>query len=85
MHEGKDEVEVVMKGCVRAEKLEDPTFYRPSLLSRVKPEILIALYKIENFEDDADFLKSVGRKKGKLVKGGEVDVSTTAKLVLMDW
>jgi nuclear GTP-binding protein len=85
MHEGKDEVEVVMKGCIRAEKLEDPTFYIPSLLTRVKPEVLIALYKIENFEDDADFLKQVGRKKGKLVKGGEVDISTTAKLVLMDW
>ena len=57
MNEGKDAVEVVMKGCIRAEKIEDPTFYIPTLLDRVKPEILIALYKIENFTDDIDFLK----------------------------
>ena len=27
--EGKDEVDVVLKGCVRAEKLEDPAYYIP--------------------------------------------------------
>jgi nuclear GTP-binding protein len=31
-NEGKDAVDVVLKGCVRAEKLEDPTYYIPALL-----------------------------------------------------
>ena len=30
--EGKDAVEVVLKGCVRAEKLEDAPYYIPALL-----------------------------------------------------
>jgi nuclear GTP-binding protein len=56
-NEGKDEVEVVLKGCVRAEKLEDPSFYIPQLLTKIKPEIMQRIYKIEKFEDDEDFLK----------------------------
>lgn len=68
INEGKDAVEVVLKGCVRAEKLEDATYYIPALLQRVKPEQLIRIYDIGTFEDDSDFLKQVARKKGRLLR-----------------
>jgi len=38
VNEGKDPIEVVLKGCVRAEKLDDATYYIPALLERVKPD-----------------------------------------------
>lgn len=43
-NEGKDATEVVLKGCIRAEKLDDATYYIPALLSRIKPDILLKLY-----------------------------------------
>ena len=42
-------------------------------------------YQIGDWTDDEDFLKKVAEKNGKLLKGGEPDLVTTAKRVLMDW
>ena len=56
-NEGKDEVEVVLKGCVRAEKLEDPEYYIPKLLEKSKPENLKKIYSIGDWTDEIDFLK----------------------------
>ncbi|CAD8070445.1 unnamed protein product [Paramecium primaurelia] len=84
-HEGKDDVEVVLKGCVRAEKLEDPEYYIPALLEKAKASDLKRIYDIDDWIDEHDFLKKVAIKKGKLAKGGEADTKSTAKLILMDW
>lgn len=74
-NEGKDEVQVVLKGCVRAEKLEDPEFYIPTLLKKAKASDLRRIYEIEEWADDIEFLKKVAIKKGKLLR-----VSKTIKL-----
>jgi nuclear GTP-binding protein len=58
----------VLKGCVRAEKLEDPTYYMPALLEKAKKEDLRKIYEIGDWGDDEEFLKLVARKKGKLIK-----------------
>ncbi len=42
-------------------------------------------YGVKSWEDTEDFLNQVAIKKGKLKKGGEPDVKTTAKLILIDW
>ena len=59
---------MVLKGCVRAEKLDDPEYYIPSLLENAKEKDLRKLYDIESWTDDNDFLKKVAIKKGKLSK-----------------
>jgi nuclear GTP-binding protein len=46
---------------------------------------LIKYYGVKSWEDTEDFLKQLAIKKGKLKKGGEPDILTTAKLVLIDW
>jgi len=53
---------------VRAEKLDDPEYYIPSLLEKAKEKDLRKLYDIESWIDDNDFLKKVAIKKGKLMK-----------------
>lgn len=80
-----DEVSVVLKGVVRAERLEDPAFYIREVLAKAKKEDLQKIYGIEEWEDEEDFLAILARKKGRLLKGGEPDIKTTAKLVLVDW
>lgn len=46
---------------------------------------MIKYYGVKSWEDTEDFLKQLAIKKGKLKKGGEPDILTTAKLVLIDW
>ena len=67
-HEGKDEVDVVLIGLVRAEKLEDPEYYIPAILERAKKTDLEKIYGIKGFNEHEDFLKLVAVKKGKLLK-----------------
>jgi nuclear GTP-binding protein len=55
------------------------------MLRKLKKVNLKRFYQIEDWTDDEDFLKKVAEKKGKLLKGGEPDITTTAKRVLMDW
>lgn len=43
------------------------------------------LYGVQEWTDAEDFLQKLAARKGKLKKGGEPDVETTAKLVLVDW
>ena len=76
---------MVLKGVVRAERLEDPAFYIKEVLSKAKKIDLQRIYGIEDWQDEEDFLDLVARKKGRLLKGGEPDIKTTAKLVLIDW
>eukprot|EP01017_Pseudomicrothorax_dubius_P028688 TRINITY_DN3423_c0_g1_i4.p1 TRINITY_DN3423_c0_g1~~TRINITY_DN3423_c0_g1_i4.p1 ORF type:complete len:107 (-),score=47.52 TRINITY_DN3423_c0_g1_i4:108-428(-) len=75
--------------CIRdrymGEKLKDPTFYLYEILRRVKPEEMKTLYGIESWDDEEHFLSQVAEKQGKLLKGGEPDISTVAKMVIHDW
>jgi len=63
-------VDIVLKGCVRAEKLEDPTYYIPELLKKAKKEDLMKIYGISDWGDGDEevFLKLIAIKKGRLLK-----------------
>ncbi|KAL5969434.1 Nucleolar GTP-binding protein 2 [Taenia solium] len=119
--EGDTEAEMVMKGVVRVEYLQQPEMYIPEVLERVKPEFVQQRYGLPIFDPtchplstesisgqkpaeevtaapvieyppnakwpvDANlFLELVAKKTGKLLKGGEPDIVTTAKRVLNDF
>jgi len=78
-------VDTVLKGVVRAERLEDPATYIYGILDKVKKTDLQKIYGIGNWEDDEEFLTLIAKKSGKLLKGGEPDIQTVAKMVLFDW
>ena len=42
-------------------------------------------YKLKAWDGAEDFLAQLARASGKLVKGGEPDLNTAAKMVLYDW
>jgi nuclear GTP-binding protein len=42
-------------------------------------------YKVEGWEDAEDLLTQIAKKTGKLLKGGDADLNTAAKMVLLDW
>ncbi len=67
-NDGKDEVSVVLRGCVRAEKLDDPEFYIPEILQRAKTSDIEKIYGVKGWTDCEEFLKMLGQKMGKLLK-----------------
>ncbi|KAL4452383.1 hypothetical protein ABPG75_008045 [Micractinium tetrahymenae] len=79
------ETDIVLKGVVRVENLEDATEHVGEVLERVKPEYLRRAYKVKSWGDAEDFLGQVARNTGKLSKGGEPDLNTAARMVLYDW
>ncbi|KAE8233918.1 hypothetical protein CF326_g1032 [Tilletia indica] len=87
------ETGTVLKGVVRVENLESPSEHIPALLRRVKPEYLRRTYVLPSEKDDGGrstresevFLTHIARRTGKLLRGGEPDLETCAKMVLNDW
>ncbi|EST06423.1 GTP binding domain protein [Kalmanozyma brasiliensis GHG001] len=79
------ETGTVLKGVVRVENLETPAEHIPALLSRVKPEYIRRTYSLEKWSNSEDFLGQIAKRMGKLLKGGEPDLETVAKMVLNDW
>ncbi|CBQ70364.1 related to NOG2-GTPase involved in ribosomal large subunit-nucleus export [Sporisorium reilianum SRZ2] len=79
------ETGTVLKGVVRVENLETPAEHIPALLSRVKPEYIRRTYSLDKWSNSEDFLGQIAKRMGKLLKGGEPDLETVAKMVLNDW
>lgn len=79
------DTDIVLKGVVRVENIQTPEDHIPEVLRRVKAEYLQKTYKIESWTDATDFLEKYARRTGKLLKGGEPDISTTAKMILNDF
>ena len=47
--------------------------------------MLVTLYKLPSFDLVDDFLQKVATVRGKLKKGGVVDVETAERIGLHDW
>ncbi|XP_031375293.1 nuclear/nucleolar GTPase 2 [Punica granatum] len=86
VYQNKDsETDIVLKGVVRVTNLADASEHIGEVLRRVKREHLQRAYKIKDWEDENDFLVQLCRATGKLLRGGEPDLTTAAKMVLHDW
>ena len=83
----------VLKGVVRVEALATPSEHIPALMERVKPIYLSRTYGVplRNPDDPSEcwdpemFLDKLARMKGRLLKGGEPDLDSVAKILLSDW
>lgn len=77
--------DMVLKGAVRTEYLKNPTDYIIPVLERVKREYICKTYRVDDWSTPEDFMEKVARRMGKLLKGGEPDFNTVAKMILNDW
>jgi len=82
---GDNDAELVLKGVVRAEKIDLPSLYIPDLLTRTKTKYLESTYLVSGWDDFEDFLEKIARRTGRLLKGAEPDLESVARIVLMDW
>ncbi|KAK3150048.1 hypothetical protein QOZ80_3AG0227060 [Eleusine coracana subsp. coracana] len=78
-------VSVALRNCKRVEKMDDLVSPVKEILSLCPHEKLLSLYKVPSFSTVDDFLQKVATLRGKLKKGGIVDVEAAARIVLHDW
>ncbi|XP_022150233.1 guanine nucleotide-binding protein-like NSN1 [Momordica charantia] len=81
----ENEPSIALRNCKRIEKLEDPVAPVKEILKLCPPTTLVTLYKMPSFDTVDDFLQKVAIVRGKLKKGGIVDVEAAARIVLHDW
>jgi len=75
----------VLRNAVKVEKVRDPVTPVSAIVERVDPLTLMRIYKVPRYAGVEDFLAKVGKERGRIGKGGVVDVEATAKAVLQDW
>ncbi|XP_026172890.1 nucleolar GTP-binding protein 2 [Mastacembelus armatus] len=79
------ESDIVLKGVVQVEKIRNPEEHIGAVLERAKPEYIQKTYRIPTWNSAEDFLEKLAFRTGKLLKGGEPDLTTVSKMVLNDW
>nr|XP_020445904.1 LOW QUALITY PROTEIN: nucleolar GTP-binding protein 2 [Monopterus albus] len=79
------ESDIVLKGVVQVEKIKNPDEHIGAVLERAKPEYIQKTYHIPTWNSAEDFLEKLAFRTGKLLKGGEPDLTTVSKMVLNDW
>ena len=87
---GDTETDSVLKGVVRAERLENPEDYIDSILEMVKREHIAAQYKLNAKGDttwttSTSLLEMIARRCGRLRKGGDPCLRTAAIMIINDY
>lgn len=79
------EADILFRGVVRVEHVSHPEQFIPAMLEKCKTRHLERTYEISGWQDSTQFLEILAKKQGRLLKGGEPDESSVAKLVLNDF
>jgi len=82
---GANDASIALRNCKRIEKLDDPVAPVKEILKLCPAALLVTLYKLPRFDSVDDFLQKVATVRGKLKKGGIVDVEAAARIILHDW
>ncbi|GAB68469.1 GTPase [Plasmodium cynomolgi strain B] len=83
-----DDSEKILRCTMRLEKITNPHFYVDDVFKMVNREHLLRMYKLPadfQFGNSEEFLEILARKMGKLLKGGEPDITSVSKIILNDW
>jgi nuclear GTP-binding protein len=87
---GDTETDSVLKGVVRAERLETPEDYIDAIQEAVKREHIAALYGLpktgdESWNSSEELLEKIALKCGRLLKGGEPCLRSAAIYIINDF
>lgn len=77
--------DLVLRGVVRVEKVEQPEQYISALLDRVKRHHMEKTYDLKGWTNATELLELLARKSGRLLRGGEPDLDGVAKMMLNDF
>lgn len=77
--------DILLRGVVRVENVTNPEQYIPAVLRKCKRHHIERTYELTDWENHVQFLELLARKGGRLLKGGEPDLDSVAKMVLNDF
>ncbi|EUD65902.1 hypothetical protein C922_03626 [Plasmodium inui San Antonio 1] len=83
-----DDSDKILRCTMRLEKITNPHFYIDDVFKMVEREHLLRIYKLPadlHFDNSEEFLEILARKMGKLLKGGQPDITSVSKIILNDW
>lgn len=76
---------MVLRNSIKIELLDDPIKPVSFILDKAPKEKLVEVYGISSFADADDFLSQLAIKRGRMLKGGQPDLESIARIVLEDW
>lgn len=86
---GDTETDSVLKGVVRAERLETPEDFVPAICEKVKREHIAGQYKLTKeeaqWESPMELMETVAKKSGRLLKGGDPCSRSAAITIINDY
>lgn len=86
--DGANDVNKVLKGVVRAEKLDTPEDYIGEIFARVGRDKIHKQYKVpeeaQSWTEPEELLETMAKMWGKLGKGGEPRISPVALRIILD-
>jgi nuclear GTP-binding protein len=87
---GDTETESVLKGVVRAERLETPEDFIQAIVDKVKREHIAGQYKFTKEESNkwktvTELLETIATKAGRLLKGGEPCLRSASITIINDF
>lgn len=71
-----------LRNAVKAEQLPDPALPVAEIVRRCPAKQLMRLYKVAAYQGPDQFLQLVATARGKLKRGGAVDTTAAARIVL---
>ena len=63
------EQDILLRGVVRVENVENPEQYIAAVLSKTKPQHIERTYDIKGYSSSTEFLELLARKGGRLLRG----------------
>ncbi len=87
---GDTETDSVLKGVVRAERLEHPEEFVDAILEKVRREHIAAQYQLpkdgdETWKTSTELLDMIAKRSGRLLKGGEPCLRSSAVTLINDF
>lgn len=86
---GDTETDSVLKGVVRAERLENPEDFVKTICEKVQREHIAAQYKLDKteakWESPMQLMETIATKSGRLLKGGEPCIRSAAIMIINDF
>ncbi len=87
---GDTETDSVLKGVVRAERLENPQDFVDDILKAVRREHIAARYSLPKegegtWTSSLDLMEKIAKQAGRLLKGGDPCVRSAAITIILDF
>ncbi|EDO46882.1 predicted protein, partial [Nematostella vectensis] len=85
MDTGDSDAAIILRNCVKIENIEDPIPPVEAILRRCNKQQVMEKYSVPDYKDSNEFLTHLGKRLGKLKKGGVPDINAAGKTLLRDW